>query len=169
MSLFGSEVLFWFVLGFVLLILEIATPGIVFVFFGLGAWLVMGLLFLFPLSQFFQFLIFIVTSVIFLFLLRRHLKNIFYKNKLEKRVDSLSEGMIASNYLGREVDVIQDINPGYPGVVELNGTNWTARCDETLVAGQRAKVLDIVGLVITVAKINELAPAKPTEPNDPKP
>ena len=81
MSLFGSEVLFWFVLGFVLLILEIATPGIVFVFFGLGAWLVMGLLFLFPLSQFFQFLIFIVSSVIFLFLLRRHLKNIFYKNK----------------------------------------------------------------------------------------
>jgi membrane protein implicated in regulation of membrane protease activity len=153
-TLFGSSAVFWFVVGFVFLILEMATPGIVFVFFGLGAWLVLVLILIFPLfSPVFQFLVFIVSSFIFLFALRRHLKALFYKDKDRKKVDSLSERMVANNYLEREVDVVEDITPGHPGKIELNGTNWTAKSAEPLTVGQRAKVVDIADLVVTVEKI----------------
>jgi membrane protein implicated in regulation of membrane protease activity len=155
MDIFGGETIFWFALGFLFLAIEVATPGIVFVFFGLGAWLVVVIKLFFPISQFFQVLIFVVSSVIFLFLLRRHLKALFYKGSLNgKKVDSLSERMVANNYLGREAEVIKDIRPGYPGIVELNGTNWTARAETSFLAGQRVNVGDISGVVATVEKLN---------------
>ncbi|MDR1578056.1 MAG: NfeD family protein [Deltaproteobacteria bacterium] len=153
MSLFGSEVLFWFAVGFVFLVLEILTPGIVFVFFGLGAWLVMGLRFFFPLWPAFQFVIFIVSSVLFLIMLRRHFKSLFFRARARGRVDSLSERLVANNYLGKEVEVIKEIEPDRPGVVELNGTNWTARSQASLAVGQMARVVEVAGLIITVEKL----------------
>jgi membrane protein implicated in regulation of membrane protease activity len=153
MSVFGSDLTFWFVVGFVFLVLEMATPGIVFVFFGLGAWLVMGLLLLAPLGPVLQVLIFIASSSAFLVLLRKHLKTVLYKARAQRKVDSLSERMVANKYLGREVEVIEDINPGYPGKIELNGTNWTAKSEVAFSAGQRARVVDVSGLVVTVEKL----------------
>ncbi|MDR1609096.1 MAG: NfeD family protein [Deltaproteobacteria bacterium] len=153
MSLFGSEVIFWFAVGFVFLVLEILTPGIVFVFFGLGAWLVMALRFFFPLWPSFQFVIFILSSVIFLVLLRRQFKLLFNRAKSQGRVDSLSESIVAENYLGREVEVLKDIAPDRPGLVELNGTNWTARAEESLTAGQIVRVVEVSGLTLIVEKL----------------
>ncbi|MDR1870750.1 MAG: NfeD family protein [Deltaproteobacteria bacterium] len=153
MGLFASDTLFWFVLGFIFLILEVATPGVVFVFFGFGSWLVMLLTFIFPISEIFQFLIFIISSVAFLAMLRRHLKTFFYKTKEGGRVDSLSEKMVANNYIGQVVEVIKEIGPDQVGLVEINGTNWNAQSEDVLAVGERAKVVDILGLTVTVEKV----------------
>ncbi|MDR2422681.1 MAG: NfeD family protein [Deltaproteobacteria bacterium] len=153
MNAFGSELTFWFAVGFVFLVLEMATPGVVFVFFGAGAWLVMGLLFLVDFSPVLQFSIFIVASVAFILIFRKHLKAVLYKTRAQRKVDSLSERMVANNYLGREVEVVSDINPGNPGLIELNGTNWTAKCDVALTVGQRARIVEVSGLVVMVEKL----------------
>ncbi|MDR2140309.1 MAG: NfeD family protein [Deltaproteobacteria bacterium] len=149
----GSEVITWLVVGFIFLVLEIATPGVVFVFFGLGAWLVLGLRLLFPLSVPFQVLIFIIASVAFLVMFRRYLKAIMFRQREEERVDSLSERMVADNYLGQEVDVINDISPERPGRIELNGTSWIATSVDSLPVGVRARVVEVVGTTVTVEKI----------------
>jgi membrane protein implicated in regulation of membrane protease activity len=154
MTIFGSYVLFWFLLGFMFLILEVLTPGIVFVFFGLGAWLVMGVVYFLPhLGSPFQFLIFTVSSVIFLIMLRRHISDIFRRDRKEDPTDSLSESMFAENFLGKEVDVIKEIFPGRPGLVELNGTNWTAKSDQPLATGDRAVVINVANLEVMVKKL----------------
>jgi membrane protein implicated in regulation of membrane protease activity len=154
MHIFGSEPLFWFVLGFIFMILEVATPGIVFVFFGVGAWLVVLLSFLLPLNTTFQVIIFIVTSVLSLFLFRKNLTQILHGRSKKAPTDSLSEPMIAKNYLGQVVEVIKAISPDKPGLVELNGTNWTAQSRESFEIGQRVRVVELIGLTVWVEKLD---------------
>jgi membrane protein implicated in regulation of membrane protease activity len=154
MTLLGSYSLFWFVVGFIFLVMEVLTPGIVFVFFGLGAWLVMALTFIMPnLGSSFQFLIFIVSSVVFLFLLRRHVTDLFKRMRKDGPTDSLSEPMVAEKFLGQTVEVVKDITPEHPGLVELNGTNWTAQSSVAISAGQRARVIELTGLTFWVEKV----------------
>ncbi|MDR2612845.1 MAG: NfeD family protein [Deltaproteobacteria bacterium] len=159
MVLFGSEPLFWFALGLFLLILEVTTPGVFFVFFGLGAWTVLLVsLFLPFLPRWAEWALFAAVSVASLVLLRRHLI-VFLASRKPPKTDSLSEPMVAERYLGQEVDVIEDIQPGRPGTVEFNGTRWQARCAEALKAGDRARIVDLDGLTFKLEPQEGGAPA----------
>jgi membrane-bound ClpP family serine protease len=69
-NLFTDEVI-WFLIGIVLLIMEFATPGLVIFFFGVGA-IVVGVVCIFLNPSFtVQLAIFLVSSVILLFGLRK--------------------------------------------------------------------------------------------------
>ncbi|MDR2301595.1 MAG: NfeD family protein [Deltaproteobacteria bacterium] len=152
MSLFGNYWLFWFVIGFVFLFLEVLTPGVVFVFFGLGGWVVMVLVLIFPLPVYLQWVLFIVLSVIFLIVLRRKL-NALFKKKETGRTDSLRDPMVANQYIGREVVVVKAISPEKAGLIELNGSNWQARSLESLPEGANAKIVELKDLIVWVELI----------------
>jgi membrane protein implicated in regulation of membrane protease activity len=152
MLLLGNYWLFWFGIGFVFLILEVATPGVVFLFFGAGAWVVMALCLAFPMPPYLQWVVFIILSLLFLALFRKKLTAMFRKPG-GGRTDSLSEPMFANQYIGREVVVIKAIGPERPGMIELNGSNWQARSQASLGEGQNAKIVDLKDLVVWVEPV----------------
>ena len=134
----------WMALGFILLVLELATPsGFFIMFFGFGA-LTVGLLSGLGIvaSGLVQWLIFTVASVGYLFL---------FRGKLQKRfqappppdVDSLV-GVLA---LPQEA-----LEPGAVGRVEVRGSTWSARNLGTVVLnpGQRCLVVTVEGLLLGV-------------------
>ena len=141
--------LFWFILGVVFLVLEILVPGFFLIFFGLGAWATASLMFFMPVPINMQWAIFIIVSVSTLLILRRRLKDILKKGP--SPVGAMDDPIFANQYLNREVLVVQDIAPGSPGLVELNGTNWQAISkDSVITAGKMARVLSINGLTLLV-------------------
>jgi membrane protein implicated in regulation of membrane protease activity len=67
----------WFVLGLVLILLEFQIPGVVTVFFGIGAWATAILCLFFPIDLASQLFVFLVVSVLSLVFLRKWLKSYF--------------------------------------------------------------------------------------------
>jgi membrane protein implicated in regulation of membrane protease activity len=148
-EIFGNNLAFWFVLGLALLIIEVLTPGIVALFFGLGAWLVLLVLAFVDIPHWAQWALFSVSSIVFLIVLRKHVIKFFAGLKQSKK-DSLSEPMVAKRYLGQEVDVLEDIVPGRLGTIELNGTRWQARTKIELKKGDRARIVGMEDLIFLV-------------------
>ena len=64
-----SPVLAWFLLGILLFALELALPGMIVFFFGVGAWCAALAVFLLPMSLASQLLVFLITSLVALVLL----------------------------------------------------------------------------------------------------
>lgn len=135
----------WMALGFVLLVLELATPGGFYVmFFGLGATTV-GLLSRFGVvsSESMQWLLFTVLSIGYLLVFRRRIQQRF-QIPPGPPVDSLI-GVLA---------IPQDtIEPGAVGKVEVRGSSWSARnlAAVRIVAGERCTVIKVdEGLLLGV-------------------
>lgn len=109
----------WFLIGFALLIAEFALPGIIIVFFGMGAWITalttwLGLTTSLPSQN----IVFCISSVLLLFVLRNRLKNIFVGNATNDKIED--------EYTGKEVLALSDISDSR-GKVEIKGTEWNAR------------------------------------------
>jgi membrane protein implicated in regulation of membrane protease activity len=149
---FLSGKTFWFLAGFVFMIMEIVTPGVFFLFFGLGAWIALLVAAIFPAPTWLLWVIFIVSSVLSLVLLREKAVKYLAQRKV-KKTDSLSEPMVAERYIGKEVEVLSDILPGKPGLVEFNGTHWQAKSDSPLNTGARAKVVALDDLTMIVSPL----------------
>jgi inner membrane protein len=135
----------WVVLGLVLLVVELSTPGGLFaLFFGVGALCVAGLAAL-GAGPVAQWITFPVLSVILLAALRGALQQ-----RLRPRdtppVDSL---------VGQEVVLLGDVPAGGDGKVELRGVPWTAReaVGAALSRGQRCRVARVDGVVLVVTAI----------------
>jgi membrane protein implicated in regulation of membrane protease activity len=153
MQLLGNYWLFWFAVGFVFLFLEVMTPGVVFLFFGLGAWVVMALLFLIPIPVYVQWVLFLALSLAFLALLRGKVNALFRKGGSDRRGDSLKDPLVADQYIGREVVVVKAITPDKSGIIELNGSNWQARAHTELAEGANAKIVELKDLIVWVEPV----------------
>ena len=109
----------WIVLGFLLLVLEMLAPGAILMWFGAGALLVGGLLFLFPeMGWEWQVLIFAIVSFI----------SIFAWKKL--REDSPNDDTEAGTLnqrgkalIGRRIPLVEPITNGI-GRVQIDDTFW---------------------------------------------
>jgi len=139
-----NPVLIWFLAGLALLIFEFAVPGVILVFFGVGAWIValttwMGL----TGGWTSQLLVFAVSSVVLLVFLRRRLRTRFFGHSSGDQ-DPLDE------FKGQAVIVTEDIDPDTGGKVEYKGADWSARCDTALSAGARAVILSADGITLLV-------------------
>ncbi|MDR2443343.1 MAG: NfeD family protein [Deltaproteobacteria bacterium] len=153
MELLGSYKLFWFLLGLLFLGLEVLTPGVFLLFFGIGSWFVLLLLLPLPnLPMVFQWAIFIIVSVVCLVALRGQLKRLFNR-KEGGRGDSLKDPLVANGYIGREIDVVSVITPEKPGTAEFNGTNWQAKSSATIPQGARARIVEVRDLTLWVEPI----------------
>lgn len=122
----------WAIVGVLLLVAELGTPGLVIFFFGLGALLTGLVTWIAPLSLNQQLVLFLLSSLLMLVGLRRWLKNVFTgfianKQSLEINADG--------DFTGKVVEVLEAIAPGRDGKVDLNGTDWCAASDESFAPG----------------------------------
>ncbi|SDT20027.1 hypothetical protein SAMN05216421_3136 [Halopseudomonas xinjiangensis] len=138
---------FWLLLGLALLISEFFVPGLIALFFGVGA-LIVGLLtwlgFIDGLVV--QLLIFSGISLVALLGLRRHCMDWFSSGSKQDDAADLDD----SGLLGARVRVASDFANGV-GAVQLNGAKWDAESDEPLKIGDAAWVVDHRGIVLTVS------------------
>ena len=141
-----SPALLWFLVGLVLMMLELALPGIILVFIGLGAWaaaLAAWLGWVDSLAG--QAMVFAIASVILLVGLRRIFKT--WLTGVTMAGDSAHE---LNEFLGKSVSVIVAIPSGGVGKVEFKGAHWSAQCADALSVGTSAVITGRDGLCLLV-------------------
>ncbi len=130
----------WMVMGVVLLVVEMATPGGLFaIFFGIAAFVVA------PIAAYgagpaLQWTLYTVVSLALVGTLRSYLSR-----RLAAR-----GSVPVENLLGEQATLLEDLPAGGAGKAELRGTPWTARSvsGEALSKGQRCRVERIDGLTL---------------------
>lgn len=139
---------FWLLLGMALLISELFVPGLVAVFFGVGA-LAVGVLTLLGVidSLAVQLLCFALISLVALFGLRRHCTR-WLKGTVAGRT---GHDLDSAGLLNQRVIVLTDFVDGI-GDVQLNGAKWDAESSEPLSVGDTAWVIGFSGIVLKVSR-----------------
>ena len=135
----------WLILGLLLVLFELATPGgFYIVFFGIGA-IIVGVLAAAGIGGpvWVQILLFSVVSVTTLLLFRSRVLKWMQIDPQRPAVDEL---------VGQISIVLTAMAPGDVGKVELRGAAWAARniSDGVLGAGTRSRVMRVDGLMLMV-------------------
>jgi membrane protein implicated in regulation of membrane protease activity len=138
-----NPIVIWFIVGLVLLLLEIGAPGLVLLFFGVGAWITAILVLIFSIGIDLQLFIFAASSVTLLILLRRRFQKLF-KGKIEP---SISE---ASDLIGERAVVVDSIIPPRKGRVEIHGTQWGAESEAEIPSGSTVEIVAQKNLTLKV-------------------
>lgn len=138
--------LIWFLIGLALLLAEFAIPGLVLIFFGAGAWIVALLCLLLNIGLNTQLVIFIITSVLSLLLLRKWITGVFRGHT--SGTQELTEDM--KEFIGERVIVTAAIGAQLPGKVELHGTDWSATADVAIDAGTAVEIVGKENLTLKV-------------------
>ena len=140
----------WFIAGLVMILLEFVAPGVVIVFFGVGAWVVAGSMWIGVIDSVpAQCLTFAISSLLLLFILRRYVTSWFVG------LSSNGGANIEEEFIGKTVRVTREIGGGdAAGKVELKGAEWSARSDHELCTGSFATVVDRDGLDLIVKPNN---------------
>jgi len=135
-SIFSRSELVWFILGLVLLLLELIVPGFVIFFFGVGAW-VTALICLFANPGInLQVVIFAVTSVITLLAFRKLIQNKFIYSRNDK------SDAVEDEFTGKEAVAVNDFGSDKKGKVEFKGTSWKAESGSEIRAGQTVIIIE---------------------------
>jgi len=134
----------WILLGLLLCLAELTTPGGFYIlFFGVGA-VIVGILVGFRAAgpAWFQFILFSAISVLCLWLFREKLLQLT-RGRPSESVDSL---------VGELAVPLEDISVNSVGKAEMRGTSWNTRNigDKPLARGQRCRVERVEGLTIFV-------------------
>lgn len=139
--------IFWLGMGIALIIIEVMTPGLVSIFFGLAALTVALIAWLIPaLGQGWQWIAFSVFSVLYIFLLRKSLKKVF--SGMREVSDSPND-----EFSGKLAVVVEAVEPNKPGRVEFCGTNWTAEAEAKLAVGASVRILGRKNLTLRVEAV----------------
>jgi membrane protein implicated in regulation of membrane protease activity len=135
-SFFSRPELIWFIIGLVLLLLELVIPGFVIFFFGIGAW-VTALLCLFTDPGInVQVIVFAVTSVAALLVFRKMIQNKFIYSKND-RSDAVED-----EFTGKEAIATGDFGSDKKGKVEFKGTQWNAESESNIKTGQTVIIIE---------------------------
>lgn len=130
---FQNTAVIWFLIGAVLILLELVVPGLVLVFFGVGAW-VTALVCLFgDVGINTQLIIFLVSSLISLALLR----NVVKKRYMDRKLPDID---LEDEYIGQTAVAINSFTAGEVGKVTFKGSSWEAIAQQAVTAGQRLKI-----------------------------
>ncbi|MCF7791438.1 MAG: NfeD family protein [Victivallales bacterium] len=149
-SIIFNMVFIWALIGIILFFIEFLAPGFVIFFFGLGAITVSLLCYLFPdLTINTQLLVFIITSIAMLLILRGWFKNIFsgifnQKDVMPKNIDT---------YIGKTAVVSEEIKPNHPGKIEFHGTEWEANSNVRIKKGESVVIIRQDNITFEVKKI----------------
>ena len=141
---------YWLVFGMVLIIAEIFIPSFTIFWFGLGAIMVAGFLWLFPdLALSWQLFIWAIASCVFTFL--------WFKIFKPMMVDRTKAGVSREAILGESGQVIKIPQAERRGVVRfttplLGSDEWPFICEEEIALGDRVVVKDISGNTLIVEK-----------------
>ncbi|MCU4176679.1 NfeD family protein [Carboxylicivirga sp. N1Y90] len=143
MEILSNVALVWFIAGVVLLLLEFVIPGVFILFFGLGAWVTALCVYLFEPSLGIQFVIFSVTSIISLILLRKLILN-------RMTMKTVRGSDPDEEFIGYSAYCIAEIDEGLNGKVEFKGTSWSAASTANVKEGQKVTIKSKEGLQLNV-------------------
>lgn len=144
----NMEFYIWFIIGLGLCALEIATPGFVVLWFGVGAFCA-GIAALFGVDNLvMQIVIFSVISIVLLLLSRTMFKNIFLKGSPGAELKTNSEALIGKS--GRVTDEIN--NTESKGRVVVESQDWSARSanNDVIASGTKITVIRTEGAKLIV-------------------
>jgi len=144
-----SPVLLWFLTGILFFAVELALPGFIIFFLGLGAWCTALAMYFFepPLSG--QLAIFLATSLLTLFLLRAWLRGVFFGSS---RLQDDSVNMEPTSSTGV---VTEDIVPPARGKIKYAGTFWQAESDEIITTGRVVNIIEQNNLLVKVQLVEK--------------
>ena len=145
MDILSDPAVIWFLVGLGLLLLELVLPGLVILFFGVGAWVTALVCAFTNINLNVQILIFLVASLLGLVLLRKYLKARFF-NRSNKEIDDQLE-----EFIGHKAKVINDFKDG-EGKVEFKGTRWSARSNDPVAKGDWVIIRSKDSLTFNVEK-----------------
>ncbi len=138
----------WLIIAGVCFIIEMATVGFFVFWFGIGALLSMLVSIFCPENILLQSIVFVVSSVILLFLTKPLVDRFTRK---DKKVETNAYSII-----GKKGIVLQDINSTYGiGQVKISGEVWSAKSDDNDVIkkGSQIEVVKIEGVKAVVKPI----------------
>ena len=137
----------WIVLGLMLVILEMLLPGFILIWFGVGAILVGGLLYVMPdLTWQWQLLIFSIFSLTSVFVWRA-----WSKNNLTDDPESDILNQRGRALIGRETVLIEAIVNGV-GRIQVDDTFWRVN-GKDLENGKLIRVVDVEGATLKVEHV----------------
>lgn len=137
----------WFLVGLLLLLAELVTPGFVVIFFGVGAWITALLIALGVLPSFnAQLLTFMIASVVSLVLFRKKGRSLFEG----RRAGGYGASEAVDSVVGENAVVVVDIAPNVAGKVEFNGSHWQAEADVAIAKGTTVTVVERRNLTLIV-------------------
>jgi membrane-bound serine protease (ClpP class) len=141
--------LIWFIIGLILIILEFLIPGLITIFFGIGAWIVSVICLFLDISLNLQLSIFLISSVLLLVSLRKWFKTLFTRKPGTGR----AEDEVADEFVGQKAVVTEKITPNRKGRVEFRGSYWTAESYETIPEGASVEILDKDNITLIVKSL----------------
>lgn len=133
----------WIVLGLILAALEMVVPGLVIIWFGIGA-LVTGIIAIFIRSPYIQYGIFLVVSGL----------GVFLAQWIGKKITKPEPEPVGALRLTGVVGVVvKEIKPPDLGRVKVSGEEWLAEAKLPVGVGAKVKVLRVDGTHLIVEPI----------------
>ncbi len=142
--------LWWFLIGLGIMLVELALPGFVIIFFGIGAWITALFAWLGVLDSLnAQLLAFVGTSIVSLLALRGWLQR-----TLQGRVSDteLSDTRL-DDFIGHKAKVTVAISPDSTGRVDFRGTGWPASAKVAIPAEATVRIVSKDNLTLRVEPI----------------
>lgn len=135
----------WFVLGLVLMLAELAVPGFVIFFLGVGAMVAAAVAQFTDASLLTQGYVFVGASVLSLVIGRRCFRKTLHGKRGEPVEDADDDGMV-----GAVGEVTEAIAPPRTGRVSLRGSEWAARAERPIAKGETVTVVarDNITLIV---------------------
>lgn len=141
-EIFNTPEVIWFLLGLLFFALEFAVPGLILLFFGIGAWATSIVCLAMPIETSTQLWIFILTSVITLAALRKYLLN--RSNKKNHLADDNYE------FINQSAIAETHIIAGKTGLVTFKGASWQAIASEEVTQGDKVIITGKESIVLLV-------------------
>jgi len=144
-----SPILAWFLVGIAFFVIELALPGFIIFFFGIGAWCTALAVFLLDLSLSAQLGVFLVTSLVTLFLLRQYIQTVFIGTSQH------DDPSVKAQPVSDTGVVAEDIVPPAKGRVKYGGSFWRAEADMPIKSGSVVQIIEQDNLVVKVRPVSD--------------
>ncbi len=140
-----SIVWIWMAAAVIFLIIELATPTLIFICF-VAAAVISGIYSFFaPESFYWQIGIFVAVSVVLLPLTRKFAKKISHDSPQLSNIDALIDQVAL---------VTKAIDPDLGGQVRIEGEIWNAVAPEPIAENSKVKVISVTGTKVLVEKLS---------------
>lgn len=143
-----SPVLAWFLIGIFFYVVELVMPGFIVFFFGFGAWCTALAVYFADISTSAQLGVFLATSLVTLFLLRKYIQTVFIGSAQQ------DDPSVRAKPVSDTGVVTEDIIPPGKGRVKYGGSFWRAVADERISVGTTVKIISQDNLEVTVRPLS---------------
>ena len=148
-----SAALIWFLTGVLFLVGELTTTAFVLIFFAAGCWLTALVVWVADIPFAGQIALFIISSLVLLFTLRKYSLKTFRGDTKEGVDDTFAAALV-----GKRGTVTKKIVPPQSGEVNAAGSFWRAVAQETLEEGQAVTIESQVPGDILVFHVKSIDP-----------